>query len=171
MTPEDFFATFVIDNQFEFHENPGSLRCAFNAAIAASHCADHYFHFHKKYNRHLVAEYPDKSIKPFLDHLSAETNGAFGDVRSIANVYKHLYRRIGKKFAPEVAITSCGAIYGIELHRDAFLTGIREDFEDRDSSAEAKRIVVFARKNGSEEVLLPALDAVVAYLDKLIGGN
>jgi len=95
MTPEQFFESFVEGNLFDCRDDPGDIRRAFNAAVAASHFADQYFEYNKRYCSNLVSAY--ENIGPFIQCLESLTNGAFRDIRSISNAYKHLYTNIIKE--------------------------------------------------------------------------
>ena len=48
MTPEEYYEAFSLGNYEDYEENLGCVRRAFNAAISASHLADHYFNYYKK---------------------------------------------------------------------------------------------------------------------------
>jgi len=88
MTPQQFFESFVEPNRWDYHETPGDIRRAFNAAVSASHLADHYFTYYKKYDSEKVKLH--ENIGKFVEFLSIETEGAFRDIRSMSNAYKHL---------------------------------------------------------------------------------
>src|SRR5690606_39843307 len=88
MTPTQFFESFVEGNQFDCEENPGCVRRAFNAAVSASHLADHYFEFSRRNNPDAVKHFP--SIGKFVEHVSNQTSGSFSDVRTIAKAHTHL---------------------------------------------------------------------------------
>lgn len=57
MTPSQYFEAFVEGNLLDCHEHPGCVRRAFNAAIAASHLADHYFAFNYRHHPEVVGAY------------------------------------------------------------------------------------------------------------------
>src|SRR5690554_6260173 len=107
MSPSQYFAAFVEPNSSDYRQYPGDIRLAFNAAISTSHFADHYFNFSKKHEPHRVAGF--KTMGDFVEFLASETNGAFRDIRSMANAYKHLYNSDGPSAKYE-CINSCGSI-------------------------------------------------------------
>ena len=57
MTPEDFFELFVQDNYKDYRANVGCIRQAFNAAVSASHMADHYFKYNQKYDQSKIKSF------------------------------------------------------------------------------------------------------------------
>jgi hypothetical protein len=117
MTPPAFFETFVRGNRDDCEANRGCARRAFNAAVAASHLADHYFQFSRMHDPALVAAYT--TLGEFVEHLVKETNGAFRDIRSISNAYKHLYE--DPRMAVYSSISSTGAIQVIEFDDESEL--------------------------------------------------
>jgi len=113
MTPMQFFESFVKGNNDDCHENPGCVRRAFNASVAASHLADHYFTYNKNHEPALVSKFA--ALGNYVDHLSRQTGGAFRDIRSIANAYKHLYTDIDPKKITYNSVSSPAAIESIEM--------------------------------------------------------
>lgn len=154
MTPKEFFESFVEGNLEDCRENPGSVRRAFNAAISASHLADQWYTFNLRHNPLLVTGF--KEIGQFVEYLSKETSGAFRDVRSIANAYKHLYTDVDSLYGKHSVIDSSGAIDLVEID-DSEL--VRAEKEYGGSSSK----VVFTRRDGSTLDFLPVLEKVVAY--------
>ena len=55
MTPYQFFESFVEGNYHDALENPGCVRRAFNAAVSASHLADHYFTYSDVHDRSVIS--------------------------------------------------------------------------------------------------------------------
>lgn len=161
MTPEQFFESFVEGNSDDCHAMPGDIRRAFNAAVAASHLADHYFAFNKRHNPSVVAAFP--SIGPFVEHLSNKTGGAFRDIRSISNAYKHLYTNIDPKMEVYSSVNSTGAIESINLPGDDDLISISEEYSGNTAAEEDKYKVVFTRKDGTTSEFLPILTTFVDY--------
>lgn len=92
MTPDQFFEAFVRGNYEDCQQYPGCVRRAFNAAVSASHLADHYFTYWNKHDQSKVRGF--KAIGEFVEDLSTNTDGCFRDIRSISNAYKHLYTSI-----------------------------------------------------------------------------
>jgi hypothetical protein len=163
MTPSQYFESFVEGNHEDCHEHPGCVRRAFNAAVAASHLADHFFAFNFRHHRQVVEAYP--TIGPFVAHLEAQTGGAFRDIRSIANAYKHLYTDIDPRRAAQSNVTSSGSIDSIDLPEQAELTHISEEYVANGST------VVFRRKDGSTSEFLPVLDKFVDYWRESVYGG
>ena len=154
MTPEEYLESFVEGNRSDCHDDPGCVRRAFNAAVSASHLADHFFTFNKRHAPEIVSAF--NSIGTYVEHLSLKTNGAFRDIRSIANAYKHLYTDSESSLDSYSTVNSSGAIDSIEIN-DSDLTRVQEEYEEN------RRLVTFAKKDGSIFEFLPVLDAVVDY--------
>jgi len=153
MTPKDFFDAFVIGNYDDFLENPGSVRRAFNAAISASHLADHYFDFYKIND---PTKIPFANKGKFIEFLIQNTNGCFKDIRSIANAYKHLYTLTDPRHAIHSSVSSTGAIERITMDYDsAEFTEVAEE--------PVKEKVIFTRKDGKQLDFSPTLEAVIHY--------
>ena len=68
MTPSEYFESFVEGNRFDCHSDPGCIRRAFNAAVAASHLADHFFTFNSRHKPQSITSF--SSIGPLVEHLS-----------------------------------------------------------------------------------------------------
>ena len=86
MTPEQYFEAFVHGNYEDYVNNQGCVRRAFNAAISASHMADHWFEYSKRHDPSKISQF--SKIGDLVSHISSNTNGYFKDIRSIANAYK-----------------------------------------------------------------------------------
>jgi hypothetical protein len=156
MTPTQYFESFVQENAFDCHEHPDCVRRAFNAAVSASHLADHTFNYSKRHTSRDTSRFT--SVGEYVAYLSEQTGGAFKDIRSIANAYKHLYSDTDPKKAVYSSVSSAGAIVSVELmETEEEMVSLAEDYE---SSTTA---VVFTRKDGSRAAFLPALDAVLEY--------
>ncbi|PTU32126.1 hypothetical protein [Stenotrophobium rhamnosiphilum] len=164
MTPEQFFESFVVGNLEDCIDQPGDIRRAFNASVSASHLADHYFLHSQRHQPDLVAPFSD--IGKFVEHLSTETAGAFRDVRSISNVYKHLYTDKGN-LAQYSSVNSCGSIDAITLKNDEELQGPEEDYVEG-NNGEALRRVIVTLKDGSRKEVLAALESVTEYFRALL---
>src|SRR5690606_495091 len=160
MTPREFFESFVEGNLEDCQEDPGSVRRAFNAAISASHLADHWLTFNKSHSAGVVAAF--KYIGPIVEHLSQSTSGAFRDIRSVANAYKHLYTDSSSKHGAHSTIDSSGAITAVEQLGGSEIVKVEEQY------AETSSKVVFTRRDGSTVEFLPALDQVVGYWRTII---
>lgn len=154
MTPEEYLESFVEGNRSDCHDDPGCIRRAFNAAISASHLADHFLTFNKRHAPEKVSAFSNIGI--YVEYLSLKTNGAFRDIRSIANAYKHLYTDSKSSLGSYSTINSSGAIDSIEIN-GANLTKVLEEYEDN------RTFVIFTKKDGSTFEFLPVLDAVVDY--------
>ena len=160
MTPTEHFQSFVEGNFEDCSANPGCIRRAFNAAVAASHLADHFFNFNSRHNPQAVASFA--TIGPYVAHLAQLTSGAFRDIRSIANAYKHLYTDVDARMAAHSNINSSGSIDSIDLSGDPELTRVSEEYDV------GRYAVVFTRKDGSTLEFLPVLERVVDYRRKSI---
>ncbi len=148
MTPDHFFDAFVLGNYCDFAAHPNCVRRAFNAAIAASHMADQYFHYWDRHDKREVKEFTDLSA--YLQHVVKETNGWFHDIRSIANAYKHLYTVKD----PHSSISSGGDIEVLHIEiEDEEVSEIGGEYEE----------VWYRRKTGKQLEFLPCLKAVVDY--------
>ena len=159
MTPVYFFELFVLGNNDDYHKHPGCLRRAFNASVATSHLADHYFIYNKSYEPTLVSKF--NSIGEYVKHLSLQTGGAFLDIRSIANVYKHLYTDIDPKKIIYNTVSSPAVIESIEIHEDELGIDLISTVYATKSGVNEK--ISFTRIDGSKSDFLPILDAVVNY--------
>ncbi|WP_022955849.1 hypothetical protein [Perlucidibaca piscinae] len=164
MTPEQFLESFVEWNLADCCEQPGDIRRGFNAAVSASQLADHYFFFAKRHKPELVA--PFQNLGQFVEHICQETSGAFKDIRSVSNVYKHLYTDKGE-LSQYSSVNSCGAIECLRLETDEPIRALEEDYVSGDEQEGRMRVIV-RRKDGSNFELLPALEAVVAYFRELV---
>lgn len=166
MRPEDFLESFVEWNLADCVELPGDIRRAFNAAVSASHLADHFFYYSKRHQPHLVSTF--RGIGDFVEYLSSSTGGAFRDVRSVSNVYKHLYTDTGP-LAQHSSVDSCGSIQLMQLEEDEALARLEEETVEG-AEADARLRVIVTRKDGSTFEFLPTLDVTVDFLRRLIHG-
>ena len=164
MTPDYFFELFVLGNSEDYHKNPGCLRRAFNASVAASHLADHYFTYNKCYKPALVSDFND--IGEYVNYLSLKTNGAFRDIRSIANAYKHLYTDSNPKKINYNTVSSPGIIESIEIHEDDVGINLISSEFAPESTIQEK--ISFTRIDGSRSEFLPILNSVVDYWESVI---
>lgn len=165
MTPEQFFEAFVRGNYEDCQENPGCVRRAFNAAVSASHLADHYLAYYKLYDPQKTKNFD--SIGNYVEHLSRKTNGCFRDIRSISNAYKHLYTSIDPKKAVHSSVSSTGAIDSITLENEnEELAEIEEDWKRAPKDNSFKPKVIYTKKDGKKAEFLPTLEAVIQYWEK-----
>lgn len=165
MTPDNFFEAFVEGNALDCHEDPGDLRRAFNAAVSASHIADQWFNYNKRHNPGAVTQF--QKLGDFVEHLCNETFGAFRDIRSIANAYKHLYTNPVAGNNIYSTLDSPGSIGAVEF-ADEDVAKIEQDYESNESGELGRMKVVFRRKDGTKDEFLPVLDRVVDYFRKMI---
>ncbi|MCX6238413.1 MAG: hypothetical protein NTY07_12795 [Bacteroidia bacterium] len=166
MTPEDFFESFVIGNYEDCQQHTGCVRRAFNAAVSASHLADHYFTYNKNHNPSKVNSF--NTIGDFVEHLSKNTSGCFRDIRSISNVYKHLYESNDPKKAVHSSISSTGAIEKISFDKNEEVQMIEEEWAEASKLKNLKSKVVFTCKDGQRIDFLPTLDSVIKFWEKLL---
>lgn len=167
MTPEQYFDAFVEPNYWDCLDMPADIRRAFNAAVSASHLADHYLIFHKRCSPEAVSSF--SGIGEFVEFLAAETNGAFRDIRSTSNAYKHLYITEGPSARYE-SINSCGSIERLELPGDESFREIEEGYIELENQ-ESRLAVVFKRRDGTNGEFLPSLEIVVKCFRGLIYPN
>lgn len=161
MTPEDYYEAFTLGNYYDFINNPGCVRRAFNAAIAASHLADCYYYFYSKNDPERVSKYTE--LYKFRDYISNNTDNYFRDIHSIANAYKHLYT--GNQKHPENStISSAGTIESIGFI-DEEVEQLFEKSEDRNAS---KFIVIYTRKSGEQMQFKQAIDTVIHFWETVI---
>ena len=157
MTPEEYYEAFTLGNYEDFKENPRCVRRAFNAAIAASHLADHYFNYYKKQGSPRVSMYG--SIGNYVEYISGNTKGYFRDIRSIANAYKHLYTGINKSHAKHSSISSAGTI-----ERAQFIDEEIEQVSDGPTEDNTSEYVVgYTKKSGEKLEFMPTLKAVIDF--------
>src|SRR5690349_20060284 len=102
MTPFEFMEAFVEGNHEEFEDKPNCIRLGFNAAVAASHMADHYYEYMKRHDPATVSRF--KCESNYIESLYKNPGKCFKDVRSISNAYKHLYTK------SSCSISSAGSI-------------------------------------------------------------
>lgn len=162
MTPDRFFEAFVRGNYEDCQQYPSCVRRAFNAAVSASHLADHYWEYWQKHDQSKVKGFKD--IGAFVEDLSKNTDGCFRDIRSISNAYKHLYTSIDPKKAVHSSISSAGAIESISFaDEDAEVKELEEKWpgDSRGNNYESR--VVYVRKDGQRMEFLPVLDKTIEY--------
>jgi hypothetical protein len=147
MTPDQFLCSFVYGNFDDFRNSPDDIRRGFNAAIAASHMADHYFNYYKKNDPKSVSKFKD--IGKYLEYVSKQTNGDFTDIRSVANAYKHLYTNAN------AVISSTGAIDTLEI-KDEDVSEVMTNYSK----------VIYTKRTGEQRELLPVLENVVNFWQK-----
>jgi hypothetical protein len=167
MDPEQYYTAFVLGNYEDCTTNPACLRRAFNAAVSASHLADHYFAYNKRHAPQLVAEYPSNSV--FLRHIEKVTNNAFKDIRSIANAYKHLYedRKAGKP--ANWSVSSGGSLESVQFEgRSRPVQSVEAEFAE---TANPDYRVIYRRRDGTLGEFLPTLAQVNDYWQKLLWGS
>ncbi len=155
MTPDCYFEAFVEGNYEDFKEHPYCVRRAFNAAVAASSLADHYFNYNKLNDPSKVKKYT--KIGSYIEHIEQNTHGDFRDIKSIANAYKHLYTGIDPHKAKYSSVSSTGAVEAVQLENEEVQEVSQNNSND---------IVVYTRKTGDEREFLPALESVIDYWQK-----
>lgn len=165
MTPYQFFEAFVEPNYEDCAQNPGCVRRAFNAAVSASHLADHYFTYFQTHDP--VKNNGIKNIGEFVEHLSKETSGCFCDIRSISNAYKHLYTSRDSKKAVYSSVSSTMAIESIELTEEiSEIRKIEEAWPEDSTDNASFSKVIYTRKDGRQLDFLPTLDKVIQFWNK-----
>jgi len=169
MTPISFFEAFVEGNALDCHNEPGDVRKAFNAAVSASHVADQYFKYCKRHRPDAVSVF--QNLGEFVEHLCNETSGAFRDIRSIANAYKHLYTNPEGGDNAYSSVDSTGSINAVQFPDEEEIATVEEDYETQGSNDRGRMKVVFIRKDGTKSEFLPVLDRVVDHFRTMIYGN
>jgi hypothetical protein len=152
MKPKEYFDNFVLGNYNDFENHRGSIRCGFNAVIAASHMADHYFEYYKRNDQTKVRRF--EGLISYIKYVSKKTGGCFNDIRSIANAYKHLYTGI----KAHTSVDSAGRIEAIPVN-DRNISEVTLGYLD----VGEPMTVIFTRKTGEHLELLQALKRVVDF--------
>ena len=162
MTPNEFLESFVEGNYYDCVDAPGNVRRAFNAAVSAAHLADHYYNYHKRHSPSKLDQF--RGLGDFVGYVSKDTGGAFKDIRSISNAYKHLYTSTDPKRESYISIASTGAIESVSLLNDEDdIDEIEEDFVASQHEGGFHSRVVFTRRDGQRIEFLPVLKVVVDY--------
>lgn len=164
MTPEQFFESFVEGNLDDFLDQPGDIRRGFNAAVSISHLADHYYYYAKRHQPELIVRY--QSLGSFIEKISKKTGGVFRDVRSVSNVYKHLYSDEGN-LSQHSSVNSCGAIEELRVENDEYIQSLEESYVCNDRNVEKSGVIV-KRKDGSDFELRDVLESAVEYFRELV---
>jgi len=157
MTPQLYHEAFTIGNYEDFKANPGDVRRAFNAAISASHLADHYLKYYRKNEPKRVKNY--NKIGDYVEYISGRTKGYFRDIRSIANAYKHLYIGDNKLFADYSSISSAGTIETIQIIDQE----IKEICEVPKSDKSNCSTVIYTKKSNEQIQFIVALESVMEF--------
>lgn len=157
MTPQDYYDAFVSENCRDFENNQDSVRHGFNASVSASHMADHYYEYYKKNDPEKIAQYG--TLGGFLEHIVRRTDGAFRDIRSISNAYKHLYTGDNKYSS----INSAGTIDTMEIEDDE-ITEIHSEYNSEGRPTK----VIYTTKDGTTKELLPQIKRVDDFWGDLI---
>lgn len=163
MEPEQFFEDFVQGNYQDFVDNPWSIRHAFNAAVAASHMADHYFEFHQRHGSDTRSRAwspaPFCKLEKLRKHANEKTDGAYNSIRSIAEAYKHLYV---KRASSDVS--SGGSVHYLTMPDEA------EDIDEMTWGDGEMGLagVAFTKRDGTSHEFGPVLKAVVECWRELL---
>ncbi len=164
MTPDEYYTAFVLGNQEDCIANPGCPRRAFNAAVSASHLADHYFAFNARHNPRLVASYANNAA--FVRHVISVTNGSFRDIRSIANAYKRLYEERKAGRPPQWTVSSGGTLESVQFEGASRpLQSVEADYR---FESEPGVMVIFRRRDGTRGEFLGTLAYVVDFWSKTL---
>jgi hypothetical protein len=131
MVPSEFYEGFVLQDFFDWEEQPSSLRRAMHLSISAGHLADHYCRYHQRHSPQFEQIFPgpptdDKGLKLFLPVLY-KREPTFQTIRHMANALKHLYTRA------TCNVASGGAVW--QLVDDDGLT-LKSDFEAREEKGD-----------------------------------
>ncbi|HET7865925.1 MAG TPA: hypothetical protein VFL86_16110 [Burkholderiaceae bacterium] len=163
MTPEEFLSSFVQGNVEDFAEQPHCVRRGFNAAVAAAHMADHNYKYSRHHRQPWVERFP--SFENYLLYLYEAAGQGFRDIRGISNAYKHLYTR------SQNSISSAGSIDCVRFPDPAdAIQSVEQDWVSSPSRNADGTRVIYRRRDGTEEELLPTLRRVVVFwLGELYG--
>ena len=162
MVPHQYYEAFVLGNYDDFKNNIDCIRRAFNVSVAASHLADHYFEFYKKNEPPKVAQY--SKIGDYVRHITQNTNGAFKDIRSISNAYKHLYTGLDPRKAQYSSISSAGTIEIAIVEKE----DVKKLYQDFSDTKKTQYTVFYTRKTGEQIEFLPTLEKVVGFWEREI---
>lgn len=162
MTPQLYYEAFTLGNYNEFKANPGDIRCAFNAAISASHLSDHYFTYYKKNEPKRVKAF--EKIGDYVKYISSRTQGYFRDIRSIAIAYKHLYTGEDKRYADFSSISSAGTIESVYFVDKV----IKEINEIPHTGKSNESTVVYTKKSNEQVQFIVALECVMEFWEEEI---
>jgi len=162
MTPDEFFEVFVQGNYEDYQLNVGCIRQAFNAALSATHLADHYYWYYKRHDPSKVKSFA--VIHDFKEYISVNTKDCFRDIRSISNAYKHLYTS-----DLHSTISSPGAIESISfLDKKSEIKMITEERTADPNANHIESKVVYTRKDGQQIDFLPTLETVIKFWEELL---
>lgn len=158
MTPDQYYHAFVLENYYDYKDNLGCVRRAFNVAVATSHLADQFFTYYKRNDPSKVSGY-DK-IGDYLEHIEKSTMKAFRDLRSIANAYKHLYTGDDPQKEQYSTISSAGAIETVQIEDE----DVRDVYENYSFEE-----VYYTTKTGDKKSFNSTLDTVIDYWKTVFG--
>jgi hypothetical protein len=165
MTPSEFLENFVVRNLRDFEADPAELYRGMNAAISASHMGDHLFNFCFRNKPEAVAKYRvpqgrlteiqwmQKCYTQYIIERTERETAPLNDIRSIANVYKHLYSDTDIYY---VNIGSPGALV-VGDNAIAVLDG----WDGKGAHA-----IFYQTKDDRRKLLLPAVKHVVRMWEK-----
>jgi hypothetical protein len=166
-TPENYFENFVYCNYVDCNDNKGNIRYAFNAAVSASHLADHYYNYYNKHDRSKIKQF--QKLGDFLDFISDQTNGCFKDIRSISNAYKHLYSSTNPKKATYWTVSSPGVVESILYNgKKSQLQSIEEDYASSSEANNFETRVVFTRRDGNRIDFFTTLETVINFWNRVL---
>jgi hypothetical protein len=161
MTPYEFMDAFVVGNYEDFHDQPDCIRRGFNAAVSASHMADHYYEYMKRHDPARVAQF--RSDSNYIESLYKDPGECFKDVRSIANAYKHLYTKTS------CSISSAGSIDLVRFQiKGVSVKAVEQDWVSSPNTGEDSTKVIYRRRDGTQGDLLNALTQVCDYWHSVI---
>jgi hypothetical protein len=157
MTPYEFMDAFVVGNYEDFQDHPDCIRRGFNAAVSASHMADHYYEYMKRHDPTKVAKF--RSDSNYIESLYKNPGECFRDVRSIANAYKHLYTK------SSCSISSAGSIDLVRFQiKGVSVKAVEQGWvSSQDAGGQESSKVIYRRRNGTSGNLLDALTQVRDY--------
>ncbi len=166
-TPENYFENFVYANYIDCQSNKWSVRYAFNAAVSASHLADHYYNYYMKHDKSKIKEF--KKLGDFIEFISDNTNGCFKDIRSISNAYKHLYSSTNPQKATYWSVSSPGVLESILFNVKGLpLKQIEENYTSIADEDNLEPRVVFTRTDGSRVDFFKTLEAVIDFWNRIL---
>jgi len=155
MTPWGYYEAFVIQNLWDYEQEPYDIRRGMNASISAFQLADVMYAYYERNGPNLIQSWPKK--EDFLKDLCSR-DSSFLTVQSVATAYKHLYTN--QTF---YEIASGGALTSFRVP-DVELESEWKDDVDVELESERKGDVIVLRRDGTKASLKGALKSVVEEL-------
>jgi hypothetical protein len=114
--------------------------------------ADHYFQYCRRHHPSKITSF--RTLDEYRNHVSDHTEGAFTDIRFVAEAYKHLYLR-----NPNASIASTGAIESIPISG----SDVERIFQDVANDSPSRGVVRYSTKTGQRYDFYKRLQKVIEY--------